>query len=328
MVAVSGWQQAGLRDENETERFWAWPFDAANQRVTADGQPVTKPTSLRGVRSLCGWTLAALCRSPTRERHARTVDPIASTTARRRCSAKARITSQPRLSRDGSLVAYRTVRRDTNSPERRLAWMARDGRAEGMLAQGIFNPLDWSADGTRILHNCPPPANGGALCSSPREATTTAESETHRRRSRSPVLAGALLTRRPLDPLQRAKPESAGVSVLGVMPSSGGKWTPLTDAKLWADKARWSPDGRTIYFISNRNGAFFDVWGIRFDPDSGRTIGEEFRVTRNRQSRPDRGGVRRLGAGCQQHAARAADRRGEGQRLAARQDRPLGSAPQ
>ena len=37
-------------------------------------------------------------------------------------------------------------------------------------------------------------------------------------------------------------------------------------ARLWADKARWAPDGKAIYFISNRDSAFFDVWGIAFDP--------------------------------------------------------------
>ena len=69
--------------------------------------------------------------------------------------------------------------------------------------------------------------------------------------------------------------------MLGVVPSSGGKWTRLTDTTPFADKARWSPDGRTIYFISNRNSAFFDVWGLRFDPEAGRSVGEEFRVTRH-----------------------------------------------
>ena len=36
--------------------------------------------------------------------------------------------------------------------------------------------------------------------------------------------------------------------------------------------------GRMLYFVSNRTG-FFNVWGIRFDPESGRSIGEPFRVT-------------------------------------------------
>jgi hypothetical protein len=71
-----------------------------------------------------------------------------------------------------------------------------------------------------------------------------------------------------------------GVSVVGVVAASGGKWTPVTETTLWADKPRWAPDGRAIYFISNRREALFDVWGIRFDPASGRPVGKEFRVTR------------------------------------------------
>ena len=41
---------------------------------------------------------------------------------------------------------------------------------------------------------------------------------------------------------------------------------------------RWSPDGKTIYFVSNRTG-FLNVWGIRFDPARGKPVGAPFRVT-------------------------------------------------
>jgi hypothetical protein len=30
----------------------------------------------------------------------------------------------------------------------------------------------------------------------------------------------------------------------------------------------------------NRESAFFDVWGIAFDPEKGTTVGDEFRITR------------------------------------------------
>jgi Tol biopolymer transport system component len=265
---------------NETERLWAWPFDAANQRVTADGQPVTKPTGIGAFDlSADGRWLLFVVRRPGKdsvELWIRSFDNGTETML-----GEGPHYFSPRLSRDGSLVAYRTVRHDTNPPERRLAWMARDGRAEGMLGQGIFNPLDWSADGARLLHSCPPPAVGGALCSSPREATTPAESRVLIAEPGHQFWQGRFSPDGRWILFNAQSRKVAGVSVLGVMPSSGGKWTPLTDARLWADKGRWSPDGRTIYFISNRNGAFFDVWGIRFDPDSGRAIGEEFRVTRN-----------------------------------------------
>jgi hypothetical protein len=57
-----------------------------------------------------------------------------------------------------------------------------------------------------------------------------------------------------------------------------GPWTRITDGKHW-DKPRWSPDGRTIYFVSER-GSLFNVWGIHFDPDAGKTVGEPFQVSK------------------------------------------------
>ena len=108
-------------------------------------------------------------------------------------------------------------------------------RRRHTLPEGIFNAWDWSADGARILHNCPPPAAPHALCSSPRDATTTAESRT--------IIAdpGHDFWQGRFSPdgrwvLFNAQPAVAGVSVIGVVPASGGKWTPITDATLWADK--------------------------------------------------------------------------------------------
>ena len=53
-------------------------------------------------------------------------------------------------------------------------------------------------------------------------------------------------------------------SRLYVTPASGGPWTQITDGKHWDDKPRWSPDGKTIYFVSGR-GASLMSWGIHFD---------------------------------------------------------------
>jgi Tol biopolymer transport system component/DNA-binding winged helix-turn-helix (wHTH) protein len=78
---------------------------------------------------------------------------------------------------------------------------------------------------------------------------------------------------------EATRPVTEGVeSTLYVMPSAGGQWTRITDGKQWDDKPRWSPDGRTIYFLSRRRG-FFNVWGIHFDPEKGRPAGEPFRVS-------------------------------------------------
>jgi Tol biopolymer transport system component len=67
-------------------------------------------------------------------------------------------------------------------------------------------------------------------------------------------------------------------STLYTMPAGGGSSTRITHGKSWDDKPRWSPDGKMIYFISGHNG-FFNVWGIRFDPATGKPIGDGFQVT-------------------------------------------------
>lgn len=79
--------------------------------------------------------------------------------------------------------------------------------------------------------------------------------------------------------VRRNRPQEpdAGFSSLYVMRASGGPWLPIIQ-RGWADKPRWSPDGRTIYFLWGQ-GSFYNVWGIRFDPETGKTIGDPFRVT-------------------------------------------------
>jgi Tol biopolymer transport system component len=68
-------------------------------------------------------------------------------------------------------------------------------------------------------------------------------------------------------------------SSLFVVPAPGGSWTRITDGKHWDDKPRWSPDGKTIYFVSRRGG-FFNIWGIHFDPTAGKPIGQPFQVSK------------------------------------------------
>ena len=67
-------------------------------------------------------------------------------------------------------------------------------------------------------------------------------------------------------------------STIYVVPSTGGPWIRLTDGEQWDDKPRWSPDGKTIYFVSSRGG-FANVWGRRFEALRGDVVGEPFQVT-------------------------------------------------
>ena len=75
----------------------------------------------------------------------------------------------------------------------------------------------------------------------------------------------------PSGPIERA-------SSLYVMPAAGGPWIPIVDDGSWADKPRWSPDGRILYFLWKHD-SFLNVWGIHFNPQTGKPIGNPFRVT-------------------------------------------------
>jgi Tol biopolymer transport system component len=184
----------------------------------------------------------------------------------------------PRLSRDGSRVGYRvSVRRET--VESFGAWVPVAGGEEHRTPSGTRNIWSWSPDGEALLTGCPPPARVGTICERSAMATDAADVRT-------------ILIDPDYDLWQpQYSPDGRWVvfnaqslgnagSIGGVMATTGGSWTPLTDPALWADKPRWGVDGRSIYFISNREGAFFNVWRLEFDPEAGRAVGEETRVTR------------------------------------------------
>ncbi|MBV9483849.1 MAG: protein kinase [Acidobacteria bacterium] len=56
-----------------------------------------------------------------------------------------------------------------------------------------------------------------------------------------------------------------------------GQWIPLTPKAEFNDRPRWSGDGKTVFYLSRRDG-FSCVWGQHFDSQSGRAIGVPFAV--------------------------------------------------
>ena len=76
-----------------------------------------------------------------------------------------------------------------------------------------------------------------------------------------------------------AKGGGGATSAIYIVPAEGGTPVRITDDRYWSDKPRWSPDGKSIFFVSNRDSYFLNVWGVRFDPSAGTAIGEPFRVT-------------------------------------------------
>jgi Tol biopolymer transport system component len=73
-----------------------------------------------------------------------------------------------------------------------------------------------------------------------------------------------------------------GTSVVGVARGSGPPergWFRVTDGQRWADKPRWSADGRTLFYVGRSEGGVFNLLRQRFDPEAGRAVGTPVQVT-------------------------------------------------
>jgi Tol biopolymer transport system component/DNA-binding winged helix-turn-helix (wHTH) protein len=193
--------------------------------------------------------------------------------------------SPPRWSSDGRRLVYgRRPTADPRNPLPVLAVLSAEDRREQLISlpSGAFmDPSDWSADGALILGSCSPGRDGPvAVCSIAAEIQPSA-SAALRVIARDP--SHNLWVPR-FSPDQRwiafvsVSVTDAPTSQVFVSPAGGGQWVPMTDGASFDDKPRWSPDGRTIYFISSREGAL-NVWGRRFDPVAGQPVGDTFRVT-------------------------------------------------
>jgi Tol biopolymer transport system component/predicted Ser/Thr protein kinase len=64
---------------------------------------------------------------------------------------------------------------------------------------------------------------------------------------------------------------------LDTPPDSLEKGTLITDGTSWTASPRWSPDGRLLYYLSDRDG-FNCVWATLLDPRTKRPSGEPFPV--------------------------------------------------
>ena len=56
-----------------------------------------------------------------------------------------------------------------------------------------------------------------------------------------------------------------------------GNWIPITDEAIIAEKPRWSGDGKTIFYISTRDGSPC-IWGQHFDQQARKITGTAFPV--------------------------------------------------
>jgi WD40-like Beta Propeller Repeat len=74
-------------------------------------------------------------------------------------------------------------------------------------------------------------------------------------------------------------PGTVEIGIVAAGSNRATTWTRILEDHVWPDKPRWSPDGRTLYFISRGADGYFNLWGVPIDPALGEQNGKPHQVT-------------------------------------------------
>jgi hypothetical protein len=267
---------------NRTSRLWAFPFDAAKGVVTGQGTPLTPEEGVVETSDLApdGSRVAYVIKRPgSRRADLWTVNVDGSGR-----ELLAQDVVEGRWARDSRAVAYTLFRVDAGEwalavrapagPERLLSPWSRDS---------ALLPSDWTPDGSAILGSYLAPVSGAAvlalwptskLASKPdRVLLAVPDASLWEAEFSSDARWMAFMVQR------LGSEEGIELTVAPVAGAAKGGWTRIASTHASADKPRWAPDGRTLYFLSRlRADDLIDLWGVRFDPERG-VVGSPFRVT-------------------------------------------------
>lgn len=267
----------------ERTRIWSLPISPLTGKVEGTGRPVTPGAA--------GEFDVAVSQDEQRLVYRTTMDgrqelwqvSLADGHSRRLLSDPAGVRSAPRWSPDGASLTYLISARPSgaNGPARppALAIISTSGGPERILAASITSELipdDWSADGKSILGACRLQDTGRyGVCLVPTSSTgapqlLVSDPDRSLRNARfSPNQQWITFT---------ANAGNSSTSTVYVRRTVGGPMVAMTDGNAFEDKAHWSPDGRTLYFVSNRGG-FLNISGRRFDSATGQPVGDVFQAT-------------------------------------------------
>jgi Tol biopolymer transport system component/DNA-binding winged helix-turn-helix (wHTH) protein len=274
-VSPDGHRLAFGRRSAQT-RVWSLPFDPVTSKLTGRGHPLTP----------FGTDASIVDVSPDGSRFAyRTVRPGGEELWVRDLSAghdelmateeRGKII-QPKWSTDGTRLAYL---RNADA-ESAVVLVRASATANQVLPQthGTTQFYDWMPHGESLIVGCRNEQRRIALCimpvSSGQQSTPTVQ-YLARDPGRNLYAARVSPNRRWISFLAFTP---AAKSTVYVMPAEGGPWTAITEGIDTGDKPRWSPDGRSVYFLANQSDRW-NLWARHFDPLSGRPTGVAFQVT-------------------------------------------------
>ena len=262
-------------------RLWAFPLDTTTGRIVGEPYPITRGSTgeVDFDAQADGSKVAyRAVRAGRNELWERSVD---GGRERLLLSSPDWKLVKPRWSPDGAKLAFLRCGTEGRAPV--LALLNTDGSGERALTKPEELEMlasDWSNSGESILGSC-------RFSPSDRYSTCVLPVSSNASPGRVRVIAS--------DPKrnlfnQRFSPDQRWITFLAhdlmynststvyVIPAAGGAWRAMTDGAAFDDKPRWGPDGRVLYYVSNRDGVR-NIWARRFDNTNGTTVGEPFPVT-------------------------------------------------
>jgi Tol biopolymer transport system component len=187
--------------------------------------------------------------------------------------------ASPLIDDSGTNIVY-----EQQEPEASTIWIAR-GQYQRKLCAACSNPTAWFGDGAFFYSESSP--------------TKIMVMDIRTEEPHVALDAPFAVSNADWSPANRyllftASPDGSRKQVFATsfpLPGAeqGRDWIPITRESEWADRPRWSGDGKTIFYLSNRDG-FRCLWGQRFDPALGKVTGPPFAVTHYHNPRisPDR----------------------------------------
>ena len=175
----------------------------------------------------------------------------------------------PVINPSGSRVAYSVFEN-----EKRVVYASAPGGTPEKLCEGCLRATDWSRDEKTVLVFGGDPYRINLLDLASHRQTPLLEHPNYS------VLYGRFSPdSRWISFTVRTEPNRGYIAVApidGPKPVPESAWIKISPAQA-QDWANWSPDGKTLYFTSRRDGHNC-LWGQRLDPRSRRPIGEPFAV--------------------------------------------------